>query len=54
MVLDTFYSQEEGQETFCSSLSQCHDFIDKQQDSHELYKIRPLTQKEYKHENELP
>jgi hypothetical protein len=46
IVLDTFYSIEEGQETFTGSLIECQQFIDKQKDSLDMYKIRPLTNEE--------
>jgi len=46
IVLDTFYSIDEGQETFCGSLNECRDFIDNQKDSLDMYKIRPLTPEE--------
>jgi hypothetical protein len=47
MVLDTFYSEDEGQETFCGSLKECQDFVNKQIDSvFPFYVIRPLTEQE--------
>ena len=50
IVLDTFYSLEEGQETFVGSLKECQDFVNKQSDpleqSLQFYKIRELTKKE--------
>jgi len=46
MVLDTFYSPDEGQETFVGSFIECQQFIDNQKDSLDMYKIRPLTNEE--------
>lgn len=46
VVLDTFYSEDEGQLTFTGSLIECQQFIDNQKDSLDMYKIRPLTKEE--------
>lgn len=47
LVLDTFYTPDEGQECFSGTLEECTDFITEQGGAIFLYKIVEMTQAEY-------
>ena len=50
IVLDLFYTPDEGQECFCGTIEECNDFVVKQSDFF-MYKVVPLTEAEYKYLN---